>query len=702
MSRLTNLLRQARKADAQLGADLEAEFRALTSRRTFGLVFERHVPEEVELPQRPVRKGDKVHVLPPRGGSARGDQRLWSVVRFDNGKGSRKAHLVELGTNAPETRAEPVEDLVVVAEFRDPIYPGLIETGRVERGDDKPFHTVINGENYHALELLTYTHRGMVDAIYIDPPYNSGAKDWTYNNRYVESDDHYRHSKWLAFMERRLKLARELLNPEGSVLIVTIDEKEYLRLGLLLEQVFTEGRIQMVSSVINPKGVVRFNELTRTNEFIYFVAIGEVDYTPEFSGGSEAVRWASLRRFEKSSRRHGPQPRPDQFYPIYIGQSSGLIEHVGKSLPLDVSRETVEDIEGCDTVWPLKPGGTEMIWGLTPATLKRRLQAGYVRVSKGRGGYALYYLTSGQIGDIEGGALVVTGKDDAGAVIVEAPEGKSSLPTTQWNRESHNAQSNGTGMLSALLPERPFPYPKSLYAVADCLRLVVGTKPDAIIVDFFAGSGTTAHAVMRLNRQDGGRRQCILVTNNEVAAGDQAALRTQGLRPGDSEWEQWGICDHITKPRIEAAITGQTPNGEAVVGDYKFVDEFPMSEGLEENAVSFTLTYEGPLPVAHHRAFGRIAQILWLRAGARGEIITTIGEEGWAIAENYGVLDDLDAASGFVRAMSESETATIAYIVTDDDLVYQMVCRDLPSRVSPIQLYESYLHNFELNSGRLG
>jgi adenine-specific DNA-methyltransferase len=136
----------------------------------------------------------------------------------------------------------------------------------VERGGDKPFHTVINGENFHVLEALTYTHRGKIDAIYIDPPYNTGARDWKYNNYYVEAEDLYRHSKWLAFMERRLNIAKKLLNPERSVLIVTIDEKEYLRLGLLIEQTFEDATIQMVSSVINPKGASRGVGFRRTDE----------------------------------------------------------------------------------------------------------------------------------------------------------------------------------------------------------------------------------------------------------------------------------------------------------------------------------------------------------------------------------------------------------------------------------------------------
>jgi adenine-specific DNA-methyltransferase len=191
----------------------------------------------------------------------------------------------------------------VVAEFNDRIYPGLVETGRVERGGDKPFHTVINAENYHALEMLTYTHRHSIDTIYIDPPYNSGAKDWKYNNNYVEVDDDYRHSKWLAFIERRLKVARELLNPEESVLIVTIDEKEVHRLALLLEQTFPEAAVQMISTVINPKGTGR-SYFSRTDEFIFVVFIGTAKPASVKQGGkAQEVRWRYLRRTDVASRR---------------------------------------------------------------------------------------------------------------------------------------------------------------------------------------------------------------------------------------------------------------------------------------------------------------------------------------------------------------------------------------------------------------
>lgn len=257
-----------------MGADLEREYKVLSSRLPFGLNFERHRPEAVELPQRPVRKGEKVRVLPARGSTKKGDQRLWQVKAIHKKGRGKVVDLELLGAAKAQTQTVKLDDLVVVAEFRDTLYPGLVSTGKVQRGGDKPFHTVINGENYHVLKALTYTHRGKVDAIYIDPPYNTGAKDWKYNNDYVEGDDLYRHSKWLAMMERRLLVAKELLNPADSVLIVTIDEKEYLRLGLLLEQLFSEATIQMVSSQINPKGVSRGGSFRRSDEYLYFVMFG--------------------------------------------------------------------------------------------------------------------------------------------------------------------------------------------------------------------------------------------------------------------------------------------------------------------------------------------------------------------------------------------------------------------------------------------
>ena len=143
---------------------------------------------------------------------------------------------------------------------------------------------------------------------------------------------------------------------------------------------------------------------------------------------------------------------------------------------------------------------------------------------------------------------------------------------------------------------------------------------------------------MRLNHRDDGRRQSIMVTNNEVAADEHAALRKEGLRPGDPDWEKLGICDYITKPRIAAAITGKTPDGKDIEGDYKFTDDFPMAEGFEENAEFFTLTYEAPVAVSHNLAFQRIAPLLWMRAGSEGRRIDDLPATGWDVADTYGLL----------------------------------------------------------------
>jgi adenine-specific DNA-methyltransferase len=279
------------------------------------------------------------------------------------------------------------------------------------------------------------------------------------------------------------------------------------------------------------------------------------------------------------------------------------------------------------------------------------------------------------------------------------PSGKESRPTTTWREKSHDAGAYGTSLLRQLLPNRKFPFPKSLYAVEDTLRLFVAHKPDATIVDFFAGSGTTAHAVMRLNRQDGGRRQSISVTNNEVSANEEAGLRQRGLRPGDPEWEALGICEYFTKPRIEAAVTGHTPDGEPIRGDYRFTNEFPMADGFEENVEFFSMTYEALRPVAHNRSFEAIAPLLWLKAGSEGRRIDKVADD-FDVADTYGVLFDLDAAHGFLSTVAEAESVRMAFIVTDDDRGFQMVCAELPAHVEPVRLYESYLTNFAINTSR--
>lgn len=714
MSRLTELVARVAKDDPSLAEDLQREVDVLGNRRPFGLNFERHVPESVELPSREIRIGDKVVF---RGESGL-DRQTWTVIGMHREGDARVAELLRrLPSGEEKTAGAPTSDLVAIAEFRDPVYPGLRSTGALQRGGDKPFHTVINGENFHVLQALTFVCRGQVDCIYIDPPYNSGARDWKYNNNYVDAEDAYRHSKWLAMMERRLLVAKELLKPTDSALIVTVDEKEYLRLGLLLQQTFPDAQMQMVSIAINAKGTGRVNEFRRVDEFAYFLRFGgatiqRVDssgrnpYALEFgnggSGESAGLDWQTFRRRDLASRRGTSKGGPRQFYPVYVNKKTGQIQEVGDPLPHGFDRAKAPKRRGCVAVFPIRPDGTEMNWSLTRETFLARWEQGYVRVGQYKPDepqkFVLLYLKTGAIEDLEAGRAIETGRNPDGSVIARYEEERAKMPTTQWRDPSHSAEHYGTGLIKALLPGRSFPFPKSLYAVEDCLRLFLSGKPDALVLDFFAGSGTTAHAVMRLNRQDGGRRQSIMVTNNEVSAEEADGLSEAGLAPGDPEWERLGICEHITKPRLWAAVTGETPGGEPVKGSYKFVDEFPIADGFEENLEFFDLVYQDPERVRYGLGFRALAPLLWLRAGARGPRIED-ADQPFVVADTYAVLFDLDQAAAFVAGARENHSLRVVYIVSDDEAQFQIVAAQLPAKLEAIRLYATYLESFRVQAG---
>ena len=476
----------------------------------------------------------------------------------------------------------------------------------------------------------------------------------------------------------------------------------------------------MISTLINPKGVGVSEGFKRVDEYVFIVRFGNQGVTPSISPqlGSKPIDkaeeapdddeeplrigldWQTARRRDLQSVR---RTRPGQFYPIYVNESTGFIESVGDPIPHEQDRHTVKQRVGCVPVFPVREDGTEMNWSVTVPTFLDRWKKGYARSGRAQPGkpqpYIIQYLKSGPISDIEERRAVVEGRNADGSVIAFYEEAGAKAPPTLWHLRSHNAEHYGTKTVRALLPGRRFPFPKSIYAVEDVLRLFVAKKTTAIILDFFSGSGTTAHAVMRLNKQDGGRRQCISITNNEVAADEQTTLREQCLRPGDPDWEKWGICDYITKPRVEAAITGMTPDGEPIKGDYKFTDEFPMADGFEENAEFFTLTYETPVAVGYNVAFAKIAPLLWMRAGSRGERINKIPAKGWDVVDAYGLLLDLDCATDFFKALRESKEISIAYIVTDDDRRFQSIAQRLPKGVEAVRLYESYLTNFAFTNG---
>lgn len=703
---LDALIGRVHDSDPGLANALLAEIKKLQNRREYGLVYEAHAPEGVRLWGKKICVGDIVNVLPPRGVMETKDNSLeWKVVSIN--RTEKMAHVIrKVDDNAYDEKDVSVDDLVAYTDFRQTIYPGLVEVDRVERGEkDDPYHVVINGENFHALQAMLWCYAGKVDCIYIDPPYNTGAKDWKYNNDYVDGNDQYKHSKWLSFMEQRLKLAKKLLNPKDSVLIVTIDEKEYLRLGMLLEQMFPEAMMQMISSVINVKGNARDNEFSRANEYIYILRFGEstvckLPLSSDWLGnvkssGRSKMRLGSLLRSGSNSDRID---RPNLFYPIYVSSDGSKIIKIGESLPLGKDRMSIPDIDGCVTCFPIHVDGSEGNWQLSPSALKESYNNGYVKIGGFTDrGISISYIPKGERKKIENGDFKILGRDENGFVIIDDSNYVGLyIPSNQWSISSHNATEYGSKFIQSLMPDRKFPFPKSVYAVEDAIRFFVTNKPNALIVDFFAGSGTTAHAVMLLNHLDGGKRRSISITNNEIGPDTEKEFITKKhLRPTDAEWQKYGIAKYITWERIKAALTGINTKGEPIKGDYKFTEEFPMSEGFKENAIFFDLKYEDGKAIRLNMAFKEIAPLLWMKSGSKGRMIQDISPQGYDVSEQYAILFDFLAAKDFIKAVKDSGIK-VAYIVTDSEPLYQQIYKLLPKGIEPVRLYENYLTSFSI------
>jgi len=349
--------------DKALRDILQAEVKKLKKEKKFGLVFEEHVPELVPVFSATIRPRSTVALKD-------GDLReTFRVKRIKDGSA-----IVNKDVDGSEA-VYPLEQLVVVQRFGEAIYPALELKASVQNGGDRPFHSLIEADNFHGLQLLEYLYAGQVDCIYIDPPYNSGSKDWKYNNNYVDVNDSWRHSKWLSMMKKRLKLAKRILNPDNSVLIVTIDEKEYLHLGLLLDQVFPECKIQMTTIVINPKGTARYNEFSRVEEYAFFVFIGAIrlqsfgnDMLTERDYSSEThVRWRGLARTGRKGLRSN---NPGSWYPIFLNESDFSIHSIGDAIGKDEDESNVNVPMGTIAIWPPTKDGQQYSWSTVSETLR--------------------------------------------------------------------------------------------------------------------------------------------------------------------------------------------------------------------------------------------------------------------------------------------------------------------------------------------
>lgn len=734
MSAINDLIRQIE--NPELRSRIEAEINRMNKQKKFGLVFEEHLPECTPLYDIPVRKGALV---------SRKSGKLDPLYRVLEISGEEAVCIKKEGT---KKEVLPLSDLVTVAEFGEPIYPYLQPLDSVCNAPDSDlWHTLIEADNYHALQLLEYLYAGKVDCIYIDPPYNKPkAKDWKYNNNYVDEVDVYRHSKWLSMMQKRLKLAKKLLNPDDSVLIVTIDEMEYLHLGCLLEEMFPEAHIQMISTMINPAIVARVGEFGRSGEYIFFVMLGQsspqrVKLSREWVSSKGRthtgnIRWDLLKRSGTNAER---QHSPGGFYAIYVNPETGKIEKIGKPLPSNIS--VAEEIDGLVPILPIRQNGTEGNWQWSSTTFAERMAQGRVKIGGNKKkGFTVYILKNGEYSKITKGEFEIIGRGINNEIIVDNNDTEfvMATPGDIWKIAGHDATQYGSRLLGNLFGNRRFTFPKSIYAVRDSLYFFTANKPNALIVDFFAGSGTTLHAVNLLNAEDGGKRRCILVTNNEVSDEEAESLKKKGYYPGDEEWDKLGIARYVTWPRTVCSIKGIDVNGDELKGNYgceidKMIEvdgeitdpdtgkklcgtfykkakratyptlaEIQMSDGFKANAAFFKLGFLDKNAVALGRQFKEMLPTLWLKAGAHGKCPEVAEElpEMLILDENrFAVLLNETAYPEFEAEMQNHPDIETLYIITDSEAGFREMTAGFPNKAS-YQLYRDYLDNFRINITR--
>ncbi len=658
----------------ELRDKIQQELRKVTKNKKFGLVFERHLPECTPLYDIPVKKGATV--------AKYGDMNtLYKVLKI------RDDIALCMGKNVDGTEEISVDELVTVAEFGEPIYPYLEPLDSVENAPDSGlWHTLIEADNYHALQLLDYLYHGKVDCIYIDPPYNTGAKDWKYNNDYVDSNDQYRHSKWLSMMEKRLLLAKKLLNPKTGVLIVTIDEHEVHHLRTLLEEIFADYYIQMTIDVINPKGVTqgRFSRVEEYNIFCFAKEAFVMDSDDNLLNPPEKKkypRWKGLLRSGTDAQR---EDRENMFYPVLIDENTCKVIEAGEPLPLNINPDVKKKINGYSVAWPIRSDGSYGRWSVGSDTLNHLIRKGYVSCGKydcSRNTWGISYISQPNQVLIEEGKIIITGVDPITNVVkVEYASDENRVIKTVWHRTSHDAGAYGSDLISEIIGEKnTFSFPKSIYAEHDSMASVLRNNKDALVVDFFAGSGTTLNAINLMNYEDNGNRRCILITNNEVDEETENNLLEEKVFPGTEKWCQKGICRNVTWPRTRNSILGYRDDGVKIQKEYYTSNKIYID--TERNIKQIRLSAEN------------------LDINSRKDLISLLGkdrlpqslvtrEAKYIISEKYpvSVIFDMTASEEYVENLDEQNHISDFFIFTTDNRKFREIKINIKEKLGPVSV----------------
>ena len=446
------------------------------------------------------------------------------------------------------------ENVIENFETQQP-YLEEVTDKRIENAQDEPTNLIIEGDNFEALSILNYTHAGKVDVIYIDPPYNTGNKDFIYNDNYVDAEDEFRHSKWLSFMEPRLKLAKNLLKDDG-VIFISIDEHEYASLKMLMDEVFPNDFIANITwDKRNPKG--NSKTISSVTEYILCYAKNK-EQTNELvmeKENAEQMMSKAASLFEKVGKKNvpdcikcsiklGAKIKTEEFEKIY----------------------TINDANTDFWTWlkaqQFSEGEKAYRYIDSNGNIYRPVSLAAPKDSKNK--YTVIHPVTGK-----GCACPKTGwrnKEETMRLLIANDEilfGKDekTIPNRKYKLIDYLEQTlsdlisyagNGIDDLRPILNSDIFDNPKPLYIMRKLIKSI--NKKDALVLDFFAGSGTTGQTVLELNKEDGGHRQFILCTNN-----------------GDKGPDSTKIAEEITYPRVKTVITGKRQDGS------KYSDGIPAN-----------------------------------------------------------------------------------------------------------------------------
>ena len=430
-----------------------------------------------------------------------------------------------------DSEKEP-EQVVLDCENNLPILERIKE--KEIKTDNSDYNILIEGDNFHSLSVLNYTHKEKIDVIYIDPPYNTGNKDFIYNDSFVDKEDGYRHSKWLNFMEKRLNLANKLMKDSG-VIFISIDDNEQANLKLLCDKVFGESnKIAILPTIMNLKGNQDEFGFAGTHEYTLVYAKNKSNaQINEFKLDEENFEeWledetgyykkgAILKRTGTDAPR---EKRPLSYYPILINKATDEIANITELEYFKIYNKAEKKFDD-NYIDELKNKYEKLnFFFLLPLSenIKTSWRWQYSKVvrekdeiivQKSNNSYTLYKKQRPNLGELP-----------------------TKKPKTIFYKPEYSS-GNGTNRLKQFFGEKLFNNPKPLDLIKDLIYL--GSKKDSVILDFTAGSGTTADAVLSLNKEDGGNRHFILCTNNEN-----------------------NICTNVCYPRIEKVINGYHKNGK--------------------------------------------------------------------------------------------------------------------------------------------